>query len=186
MKLLLTILLGLLSFTLPLEASILPHTQNHQQSFTSLADTLSQACSGPEFRQFDYWIGEWTVRNTDGDIIGHSKISRISAGCAILEEWASAGGFDGKSINFYDPGIKKWRQTWVGGDGMILDLTGNPEEENMTLYDEQKSAEGMIIHRIRWTRLTNGRIEQRWDLSTDDGQHWKPVFLGVYEPARPG
>lgn len=181
MKLFLTFLLSLFSFTLPLEASIPHHTQNLQQNFTALADTISEACSGPEFRQFDYWIGEWTVRNTDGDIIGHSKISRISGGCAILEEWTSAGGSDGKSINFYDPGIKKWRQTWVGGSGMILDLAGNPEGGNMTLYDEKETPEGTVRHRIRWTLLDDGRVEQRWDTSADDGENWEQAFLGLYE-----
>lgn len=148
---------------------------------SSSNDNVSEACTGPEYRQFDYWIGEWTVKNINGEIIGESKIRRVSNGCAILEEWSGSSGVSGKSLNFYDSSQQQWRQTWVGGGGMILDLAGSLENGNMTLYDEKKTDEGPVIHRIRWTKLDDGRIEQRWDTSVDDGERWEQAFLGLYE-----
>ncbi len=146
-----------------------------------IADTISSSCNAPEYRQFDYWIGKWTVENRSGDVIGQSKISSVSDGCAILEEWNGASGVTGKSLNFYDSSQQQWRQTWVGGGGMILDLEGNLEDGNMTLYDEKLTENGPVIHRIRWNKLADGRIEQRWDTSTDGGETWEQAFLGLYE-----
>jgi hypothetical protein len=147
---------------------------------TSTSESISQACSAPEFRQFDYWMGEWTVRNTQGDVIG-SSVSRISNGCALLEEWSSAQGNDGKSINFYDSSIGQWRQTWVGGGGLILDLEGGLDEGNMTLSQTKETPQGSVTHRITWTSLDDGRVEQKWDTSNDGGETWRQSFVGLYE-----
>ena len=148
---------------------------------TSTSESISQACSTPEFRQFDYWIGEWTVSNTEGNVIGSSKVSQISNGCALLEEWSSAQGNDGKSINFYDSSIGQWRQTWVGGGGLILDLEGEPIDGNMTLSQTRNTPQGSVTHRITWTLLGDGRVEQKWDTSNDGGETWRQSFVGFYE-----
>lgn len=143
--------------------------------------SISEACTGPEFRQFDYWIGEWTVRNARGNVIGSSIVSRISNGCALLEEWTSAQGNDGKSINFYDSSTGTWRQTWVGGSGLILDLDGGLVEGNMTLSQTKETPQGSVTHRITWTLLDDGRVEQQWETSVDGGKTWRQSFLGLYE-----
>ena len=36
-----------------------------------------------------------------GQQAGHNRIERILEGCALLENWAGAGGMSGKSLNFY-------------------------------------------------------------------------------------
>lgn len=155
------------------------YSQTNAQSDT--LSTTSQACEGQEFRQFDYWIGEWTVKNTQGDIIGSSIVSRISNGCALLEEWSSVQGNDGKSINFYDSSIEQWRQTWVGGGGLILDLTGGLVKGNMVLSETKERPQGTVTHRITWTPLDKGRIEQKWETSRDGGNTWQQSFVGLYE-----
>jgi hypothetical protein len=33
------------------------------------------ACSGPEYRQFSFWIGEWDVYEADGKPAGHNVIA---------------------------------------------------------------------------------------------------------------
>ena len=55
-------------------------------------------CSAPEYRQLDFWIGEWDVLNPKGDTVGRSRIERIEGGCAILENYLTAQGYLGKSI----------------------------------------------------------------------------------------
>lgn len=146
------------------------------------ADAIGAACEAPEHRQFDYWIGEWVVRNPDGEQVGSSRISRVSAGCGILEEWTSAQGPPGTSINFYDPSSETWRQTWVGGGGQVLDLEGGLEDGAMTLYGDRETEEGSVRDRIRWILLEDGRVEQLWDVSSDDGGTWGTIFRGLYEP----
>jgi len=45
-------------------------------------------CTAAEYRQFDFWLGEWDVVSTAGGS-GVNRITRICEGCALREEYAS-------------------------------------------------------------------------------------------------
>src|ERR1700748_2606122 len=78
--------------------------------------TPPPACTAPEFRQFDFWVGHWDVYPTGTDqLVAHSLIENLYAGCAIRENWmplAGQGG-PGGSLNVYRPAEHRWRQTWT-------------------------------------------------------------------------
>ena len=142
------------------------------------------ACSGAEFRQFDFWLGKWKVIGPRGKPVGTSEISRASEGCAIREQWTSAAGKGGMSINYYDPADQKWHQDWVGGDGTVLHLRGGMVGEAMILSGETQDAKGSsTMNRITWTPLPEGKVKQEWALSSDAGGTWKTIFVGIYEKA---
>lgn len=142
------------------------------------------ACSGAEFRQFDFWLGKWKVIGPKGKPVGTSEISRASEGCAIREQWTSAAGKGGMSINYYDPADQKWHQDWVGGDGTVLHLRGGMVGEAMILSGETQDAKGSsTMNRITWTPLPEGKVKQEWALSSDAGGTWKTIFVGIYEKA---
>ena len=42
----------------------------------SVGATAAPPCDAPEFRQFDFWLGEWTVTKPDGQLAGTNRISR--------------------------------------------------------------------------------------------------------------
>jgi hypothetical protein len=146
-----------------------------------LASPPPPACTAAEFRQFDFWLGRWKVTNPQGKEVGTSEISRASEGCAIREQWKSASGQSGMSVNYYDPGDRKWHQDWVGGDGIILHLHGELESSAMILSGRVNSAEGTVLNRITWTALPDGKVKQEWDTSGDDGRTWQTSFVGIYE-----
>lgn len=66
-------------------------------------------CAAAEFRQFDFWLGQWDVFNPAGQKIGTNSITSIDGGCVLLESWTSARGGTGHSFNFYEPATKRWR-----------------------------------------------------------------------------
>ena len=72
-------------------------------------------CQEDVYGDFDFWLGTWDVTTPAGQTAGVNVISELENGCLLLEEWTSAGGGTGQSYNFYDPGLKKWRQIWVSG-----------------------------------------------------------------------
>ena len=139
------------------------------------------ACTASEFHQFDFWLGHWKVTNPAGKKAGTSEISRASEGCAIREQWTSASGKGGMSINYYDASDHEWHQDWVGGDGTILHLHGGIKGDAMILSGETKGARGTIINRITWTPLPDGKVKQEWSTSSDNGANWQTAFVGIYE-----
>ena len=70
-------------------------------------------CDTPERRRFDFWIGEWSVASGEGHV-GRSVIRKELNGCLLMENWYGADGDRGKSLNWYEPALKKWRQAYVG------------------------------------------------------------------------
>jgi hypothetical protein len=152
------------------------------QSATGSTPALA-ACSGPGHRQFDFWIGEWDVTRPDGRPAGTNRIRSIQGGCALQEEWAGAGGSTGTSLNAYDAATGRWHQTWVGNDGLLLQLDGALKDGAMELTGITTGSNGTrTLQRIRWTALpgTPARLRQLWESSSDDGRTWTVVFDGMY------
>lgn len=138
-------------------------------------------CSSDEFRQFDFWIGEWDV--TAGDrSAGRNRISSILGGCVLLEEYTGTnGGYEGKSFNTYDPNAGEWHQSWVDNQGLLLQLRGGLEDGRMVLSGKRIGPEGTpVIDRITWTPTEDGTVQQTWQVSGDDGETWNTAFDGTY------
>ena len=137
-------------------------------------------CAESAFRQFDFWVGKWVVKDAKGMEIGRSEITKVSNGCAILENWAGRDGIPGTSINYFDQKSSKWNQLWVGGGGQVLHLSGALEDKMMVLSGIRVTPKGQTINRLSWTLLTDGRVQQEWNISTDGGQNWTKSFDGYY------
>ena len=139
-------------------------------------------CAAAEHRQFDFWIGEWDVTNPAGAVAGKNRITRILNGCVLLEEWAGAGGGSGKSFNLYDARRERWQQTWVDGNGGILELHGGlTASGTMVLAGDQPArGSGTVRNRITWTPRSATEVQQLWETSSDGGATWTTAFDGTY------
>jgi hypothetical protein len=160
---------------------ILPTAARAQSS--SAATARPAACSRPEHRQFDFWVGEWDVTRPDGRQAGTNRIRPIHGGCALQEEWSGRGGFSGTSLNAFDASTGRWHQTWVGSDGLLLQLDGGLKDRTMELTGATVGANGArTLQRIRWTPMggTPARVRQLWETSTDGGRTWSVTFDGTY------
>lgn len=139
-------------------------------------------CTGPEHRQFDFWLGEWEVRTEDGQFAGTNRITSDFGGCALREEWTGAGGMRGESLNVYDGKTGRWHQTWVDGQGRLLLLDGGLDTlGRMVLRGEGSGPDGAaIVNEISWEPRDDGTVVQTWSVSADAGVSWRVVFKGVY------
>lgn len=146
------------------------------------AEEFLEQCSAAEHREFDFWIGEWEVRDPSGGVAGHNTIERVANGCGLLEQWRGASGRTGVSLNWYEPRTGEWYQTWVGL-GLYLRLSGGLEEGKMVLSGEREERRGAVLDRIVWTPREDGRVRQLWQLSRDGGGSWETVFDGFYARA---
>jgi hypothetical protein len=140
-----------------------------------------QTCDGPEYRHFDFWIGEWNVTAEDGRTLGTNIITRVLDGCALLESWTGAAGGTGHSLNAWDRTTGKWRQTWIDNSGGRLELTGTLQGGgNMLLANQDTTAEGAVVRQRLSFEPTAYGVRQKWERSRDDGKTWEVLFDGQY------
>lgn len=140
-------------------------------------------CSTAEHRQFDFWMGDWEVRDPAGKIVGHNRIVAIHNGCALQESWTGNGNFTGTSLNSYDAERRQWHQTWVDSGGGLLKLDGGIVAGSMVMSGELPAPDamgGVALQKIIWTPQPDGRVRQHWQTSTDGGKTWSTAFDGMY------
>ena len=139
-------------------------------------------CLAPEYRQFDFWVGDWNVLDPAGNVVGTNNITREYDGCVVQEHWEARGPQKqiGSSFNTYNPATRQWHQTWVDSTGGFLLLDGAFADGKMVLSGEMRNKRGLLKHRIAWTPQPDGRVRQFWETSADEGKTWKPAFDGLY------
>jgi hypothetical protein len=145
------------------------------------------ACAAPEFRQFDFWLGAWTVTTPDGRRAGTNTIRLILNDCVLHEQWEGADGSRGQSFNIYDAASRRWRQSWVADRGTALWLEGGLRDGRMVLTG-RRPARGdstvTLVDRITWSPLPGGDVRQLWETSRDGGATWTVAFDGRYARQR--
>jgi hypothetical protein len=153
--------------------------------FTITANCFSQqnntmpCSSNPVYRFFDFWVGEWEAYGPKGKG-GDSKVSVILDSCVILEEWTGAqGGYAGKSFNTYNAKTKMWQQTWVDNKGGITEYNNGVWEKDkmiVTTDSKQQQNGSWLMQRMTFTKLSEDKVRQHGENSTDAGRTWTTSF----------
>lgn len=141
-------------------------------------------CSRPEYRQFDFWIGEWEAFGKNGQKAGDSKISLILDSCIILEEWTSASvnqgiRYAGKSFNTWNTDTKQWQQTWVDNVGGTNEYLQGKFEDNKIIYTSSPfpvSKDTMAIRKMTFTNLSPEKLRQHGEISKNNGISWTTEY----------
>ncbi len=136
----------------------------------------------PEFRDFDFWIGEWDVAIASGAHAGRNVIKAIEKGCVLLEQWTSASGVSGMSINYLDKVTDEWVQIWNAEGGSQINIRGGMTDEGMRLVGQIHYIVAGTTAPFRglWTPMPDGRVRQFFEQSNDGGETWVPWFEGFY------
>lgn len=141
------------------------------------------ACQkGESYGHFDFWLGDWEARDRTekGPVVGTSRIEKISGGCVVQENWESPG-FTGKSWNFYDASLGKWRQIWIDFTGRKAEFAGVYREDAMRFEGETVRADGVRFKsRMTFFNLGPDKVRQLAERSTDGGQTWTTTVDYLY------
>jgi len=164
--------LGSLLFTITLLAAASP------------LNAADQGCPDPRSHHFDFWIGNWEVVNANGTVAGRNRIEAILDGCVLQETWTGTSGSAGTSLNFFDTARNKWRQFWVWREGTTLELEGGLVNGSMVMEGDTTEDGKAVRNRITWTRRSGGKVNQLWEVSSDNGKSWISIFDGMYHPAK--
>ena len=141
-------------------------------------------CSQPEFRQFDFWIGEWEAFAKNGKKAGDSKISQILDSCIILEEWTSASLFNGlryagKSFNTWNTSLHQWQQTWVDNVGGSTAYVKGAYENKKIVFNTdpfQFSKDTIAVRRLTFFDLGPDKVRQLGEITKDKGTTWATEY----------
>ncbi|MEO8042518.1 MAG: tetratricopeptide repeat protein [Acidobacteriota bacterium] len=143
-------------------------------------DAVANPCrSRPEFRQFDFWIGEWAPQNAQGVTVGTSSIQLILGDCIIFENWNTPVS-SGKSFNLFDTRDNKWHQTWVDAQGSMTQYVGGMQDGKMVLVADTTANGNKSLARMTFSKLPGGNVRQLGESSTDDGKTWLTTFDFTY------
>lgn len=141
-------------------------------------------CEDAEFRQFDFWIGDWDVTSAgDGVPRGTSHISSEMGGCVIWENWTSGGsGYFGKSYNTYNVNLQRWEQYWVDNSAGTMFFHGNLKDGVMDYWtDDIPQPNGDKLRRhLQFFKLSPDKVRQFSQGSTDGGKTWQVEYDFTY------
>jgi hypothetical protein len=151
---------------------------------SSQQTTNSTFCSTPEYREFDFWVGDWDAFDFDKpEIVARTRVDRILGGCVLREDYQGASGFQGQSFSSYDAPRKQWQQTWVTNRGTLLVIEGQFQAGEMVLSGVDH-AHGDQLVRGTWKPSEAG-VRETAVISTDGGKTWKPWFDLLFRTHRP-
>ena len=155
------------------------------------AQLAGPPCANPEFRQLDFWVGEWDLEFTQADgSIGRAenRITKDEYGaCVIAEHFRQPGGnadgrdYVGTSHSTYDVQTKSWRQTWVDNGGSWFDLRGGPVAGQKHVFEfvnlEPRGPAGLSMRMI-WEEVTPNSLVWRWQAK--QGEAWQDRWVLRY------
>jgi hypothetical protein len=146
-------------------------------------------CNGPQFRQLDFWLGDWDAKwdPSPGDTgIGSNHIARSYEGCVIEEHFDGHPGqhLMGHSVSAYFAPTRDWRQTWVDNEGGYIDLTGGPQPNGDFVLTTLPKPSGKA-NRMVFTDIAPDSFTWRWQANTD-GKTWTDSWVIHYTRKKAG
>jgi hypothetical protein len=163
-------------------------SQTAAQSSTTPARAPIPCANAPERHRFDFWIGEWDVTTSakkDGSKGGSSVIQSVSGGCALLENWTSIKGGQGKSLNAFNPLVHEWQQYWIGQDGNVTEFRTSHFNGTSLSFLTDNGPGPNLIGRLTFTPIDSDLVRQHYESSGDSGKTWTTVYDLYYHRKRP-
>lgn len=147
----------------------------------------SGSCSAnPESRQFDFWLGDWTVTYPGAPGGSASKVYLSLDKCLLVESWDGGKGHKGENMFAYSSDDKSWHGMFADNQGRVHVFEGKVVSGTAEFHGPSRGPNGeAILNRIRVVRVSAQKVEQTWEKSTDNGATWATEFRGEYTRKNP-
>lgn len=142
------------------------------------------SCSTPEYRQFDFWVGDWDGFDVSEATrsVAHLRVEHILNGCVIKETYDATNGMEGQSFSIYDRTRGVWHQSWVTSRGVLLTIEGKMQGGEMVLSGTHLAEDGHErLVRGSW-KAEDGGVRETAVTSMDGGRTWTPWFDMIFRP----
>lgn len=132
--------------------------------------------------ELEFWVGSWNVY-VEGKLVGKDVVTKSQKGFAITEDWTDASGETGKSLFYYMPVSKRWKQVWVTEAGVYKEKLSEPCDGGIRFSGQVFLPDGRKVRdRTTLTRLQKDEVHQVIEF-TRDGKAWQVSFDAVYRRA---
>lgn len=128
----------------------------------------------------DFWLGSWKVY-VRGKYAGTDRVESIVRGYGVIENWKDANGSTGKSLFYFVPAEKKWRQVWVTETGVYKEKSSSPMPQGIRFSGHVFLPNGRSVEdRTTLTRLSDGDVHQIIEQKRP-GKDWVVGFDAIYK-----
>ena len=141
-----------------------------------MRDALRPCMTRKESRMFDFWVGDWDVRNVQGQPAGQSSVQLLLEGCALYENWVDGQGGGGKSLNSYNEETKQWQQFWTDQYGHVTEYRESEWIDGSLRYSAKQQLPQPALLHMTFTPVNPDLVRQFGESSTDGGKTWTPTF----------
>jgi hypothetical protein len=158
------------------------------------------ACQG-EYRQFDFWIGEWDILNRNRPEeearwydtgSATARVYPVVFGCGIVEHWRGQayGEFQvGLSFQAFNPQLGQWDMVllWPNtGQPRFGELAGGFRLNRGEFYSRGLSETGdTTITRFTFSDIGSDALRWQDGLSTDGGRSWASGWIQEFSRREP-
>jgi hypothetical protein len=134
-----------------------------------------------ESRQFDFWLGEWSVSYPGAPNASYSKVYLELGECVLVENWSGGKSHQGINIFAYSADDRHWHGMFADNEGRVHVFEGKVAAGSAEFLGPSRGPNGeAVLNRIRVVRLGPDRVEESWEKSSDNGSTWSTVFRGEY------
>jgi len=149
----------------------------YQKVLADMRAVLRPCLTRKESRMFDFWVGDWDVKNPQGQLAGQSSVQLLLEGCALYENWTDGQGGGGKSLNSYNTGTKQWQQFWTDQYGRVTEYRESTWINGSLQFSAQQIMPlGPALLHMTFTPVNPDLVRQFGEMSTDNGKTWAPSF----------
>jgi len=155
------------------------------------------ACAAPEARQFDFWLGDWTIDQRilrpDGSYLelpARTSVRSAVTGCALVEEWRGDVQFfwagmeapaelHGLSVRAWDPETRTWVIHWLDDMDPVLGepFIGGFEDGRGVFTQTTTGPDGVErTFRITFENPADGVVDWQLAFSRDGGASWTTLW----------
>jgi len=143
----------------------------------------SPCAADSNYQRLAFWVGDWEVVDSTGAHYANQRVRAVIDSCAITAEWTGRVGDKGLNLSAYDRQTGEWRQVYVSNQV--------PAPLGITLRRSDPSYAGpglrfipllaapagnLVRSRVTIMPLTDRRVMQLFEDSSDGGKSWRTVF----------
>ena len=134
----------------------------------------------PPARRFDFYLGDWTMRNGE-TVERHLTVeSAFDGNGARVSSTSPDGTTRANSLFLYDENDGLWRQVWMNRDGMVVVLEGGLEGDAMILRQAFVDGEEKRNARSVFKDIGANGFTYEWQETQDGGASWETLATRTF------